>query len=34
MGVTGCVSCAGGTPAPTVLLTWTGHRVSLVELAG
>ena len=34
MGVAGRVSSAGSTPAPTVLLTMTGHRVSLVELAG
>ena len=26
MGVTGCVSCAGSTAAPTVLLTRTGYR--------
>ena len=34
MGVTGRVSCAGSTPAPSVLLTRTNHRVLLVELAG
>ena len=34
MGVTGCVCCAGSTPAPTFLLTRTGHRVSFVVLAG
>ena len=34
MGVTGCVCCAGSTPAPTFLPTRTGHRVSLIVLAG
>ena len=33
-GIAGCFSCAGSTAAPIVLVTRTGYRVSLVELAG